>query len=194
VAAVRLICGVDEAGRGPLAGPVCAAAVVFDPARRAPAGIADSKVLSARERERMADIIKKKALAWSVAWASVEEIDGLNILQASLLAMRRAVESLSVSPHEVLFDGPHCPSLAFPVRAIVDGDAKVRVIAAASILAKTARDAEMRRLHGQFPQYGFDSHKGYPTPRHLLALRRYGVCEVYRRSFAPVREILERED
>jgi len=193
VAAVRLICGVDEAGRGPLAGPVCAAAVVFEPGRRAPAGIADSKVLCPRERERLSILIKDKALAWAVAWASVEEIDSLNILQASLLAMRRAVESLSVSPHEVLFDGPHCPLLALPVRGIVDGDAKVRVIAAASILAKTARDAEMCRLHGRFPQYGFDEHKGYPTPQHLRALRRHGVCEVYRRSFAPVREILERE-
>jgi len=143
VAAVRLICGVDEAGRGPLAGPVCAAAVVFDPSRRVPRGIADSKVLSVRERERVADIIKKKALAWSVAWASVEEIDSLNILQASLLAMRRAVESLSVPLDEVLLDGVHCPALAVPARAIVDGDAKVKVIAAASILAKTARDAEM---------------------------------------------------
>ena len=194
MAQVRLICGVDEAGRGPLAGPVCAAAVVFDPARRAPRGIADSKVLSSRERERLTILIKDRALAWAIAWASVEEIDSLNILQASLLAMRRAVELLSVSPHEVLFDGPHCPVLAVPVRAIVDGDARVRVIAAASILAKTARDAEMCRLHGQFPQYGFDAHKGYPTPQHLSALRRYGVCEVYRRSFAPVREILDRND
>ena len=194
MAAVRLICGVDEAGRGPLAGPVCAAAVVFEPGRRVPAGIADSKVLSACERERLADLIRKKALAWSVAWASVEEIDSLNILQASLLAMRRAVETLSVLPHEVLFDGSQCPMLAVPARAIVDGDAKVRVIGAASILAKTARDAEMCRLHGQFPQYGFDEHKGYPTPAHLRALRLHGVCEVYRRSFAPVREMLERED
>jgi ribonuclease HII len=191
VAAIRLICGVDEAGRGPLAGPVCAAAVVFEPGRRAPAGIADSKVLSPRERERLADLIRKRALAWSVAWASVEEIDSVNILQASLLAMRRAVETLSVLPHEVLFDGSQCPMLALPARAIVDGDAKVRVIAAASILAKTARDAEMRRLHERFPQYGFDEHKGYPTPRHLKALRRHGVCEVYRRTFAPVRLLLE---
>jgi ribonuclease HII len=192
VAAIRLICGVDEAGRGPLAGPVCAAAVIFEPGRRAPAGIADSKVLSSRERERLAVLIKSKALTWSVAWASVEEIDSLNILQASLLAMRRAVEALSVLPNEVLFDGSQCPMLAVPARAIVDGDAKVRVIAAASILAKTARDAEMRRLHDRFPQYGFDAHKGYPTPQHLSALRRYGVCEVYRRSFAPVREVLDR--
>jgi ribonuclease HII len=191
VAAIRLICGVDEAGRGPLAGPVYAAAVVFDPGRRAPAGIADSKVLSAAERERLAALIKERALAWSVAWASVEEIDRLNILQASLLAMRRAVESLSVLPHEVLFDGAHCPALAVPARAIVDGDAKVRVIAAASILAKTERDAEMLRLHQRFPQYGFDQHKGYPTRAHLRALRRHGVCEVYRRSFRPVRLLLE---
>jgi len=187
-----LICGVDEAGRGPLAGPVFAAAVVFNPGRRAPAGIADSKLLSAPERERLAALIKERALAWSVAWAEVEEIDRLNILQASLLAMRRAVESLAVLPHEVLFDGPRCPTLSVPARAIVDGDAKVRVIAAASILAKTERDAEMCRLHLRFPQYGFDEHKGYPTRAHLRALRRHGVCEVYRRSFAPVRELLER--
>jgi ribonuclease HII len=193
VAAARLICGVDEAGRGPLAGPVCAAAVVFEPGRRAPAGIADSKVLSARERERLADVIKKKALAWSVAWASVEEIDSLNILQASLLAMRRAVESLSILPDEVLLDGTYCPVLSVSARAIVDGDAKVKVIAAASILAKTARDAEMCRLHQCFPQYGFDEHKGYPTRAHLRALRRHGVCEVYRRSFRPVRLLLEND-
>jgi ribonuclease HII len=192
VAAVGLICGVDEAGRGPLAGPVFAAAVVFHPGRRAPNGIADSKLLSAPARERLAVVIKARSLAWAVAWASVEEIDALNILQASLLAMRRAVETLGVAPDEVLLDGSHCPELAVPARAVVDGDAKVKVIAAASILAKTARDAEMRRLHERFPQYGFDAHKGYPTPRHLRALRRYGVCEVYRRSFAPVREMLER--
>jgi ribonuclease HII len=192
VAAVGLICGVDEAGRGPLAGPVFAAAVVFHPGRRAPNGIADSKLLSAPARERLAVVIKARSLAWAVAWASVEEIDALNILQASLLAMRRAVETLWLAPDEVLLDGSHCPELAVPARAVVDGDAKVKVIAAASILAKTARDAEMRRLHERFPQYGFDAHKGYPTPRHLRALRRYGVCEVYRRSFAPVREMLER--
>jgi len=193
VVAARLICGVDEAGRGPLAGPVFAAAVVFPPDRRAPKGIADSKLLSAPQRERLAGIIKERALVWAVAWASVEEIDRLNILQASLLAMRRAVESLAVTPDEVWLDGPHCPELAVPARGIVDGDAKIKVISAASILAKTARDAEMRRLHERFPQYGFDEHKGYPTPLHLRALRRHGVCEVYRRSFAPVRELLERE-
>lgn len=192
MAETRLICGVDEAGRGPLAGPVFAAAVVFHPGKRAPNGIADSKLLSARRRERLAGVIKARALVWAVAWASVEEIDALNILQASLLAMRRAVESLGVSPDEVLLDGSHCPQLAFPARAVVDGDATVKVISAASILAKTARDAEMRRLHERFPQYGFDVHKGYPTPEHLRALRRYGVCEAYRRSFAPVRELLGR--
>ena len=192
MAAPRLICGVDEAGRGPLAGPVFAAAVVFLPGRRAPNGIADSKLLSARQRERLSGVIKERSLGWAVAWASVEEIDRLNILQASLLAMRRAVESLSVAPDEVLLDGAHCPELAIPARAVVDGDARIKVISAASILAKTARDAEMHRLHERFPQYGFDEHKGYPTPRHLKALRRYGVCEAYRRSFAPVRAMLER--
>ena len=191
MAAGRLICGVDEAGRGPLAGPVYAAAVIFTPGKRVPAGIADSKVMSARKRERLAAVIKERALAWSVAWASVEEIDHMNILQASLLAMQRAVESLSISPHEVLVDGRHCPALLIPARAIVDGDAKIKVIAAASILAKTERDAEMCRLHRQFPHYGFDEHKGYPTPEHLEALRRHGVCEVYRRSFGPVRELLD---
>lgn len=193
MAAGYLICGVDEAGRGPLAGPVCAAAVVFDTGGRAPAGIADSKALSVRRRERLAIAIKEAALAWSVAWASVEEIDRLNILQASLLAMRRAVESLSRAPDEVLVDGLHCPRLSMPARAIVKGDAKVMVIAAASILAKTERDAEMWRLHLRFPQYGFDRHKGYPTAAHLEALRRHGVCEVYRRSFRPVRQLLDRE-
>ena len=194
MAAGRLICGVDEAGRGPLAGPVYAAAVILAPGKRAPAGIADSKTLSPSRRERLAAVIKRKALAWSVAWASVEEIDRLNILQASLLAMRRAVESLSIAPDEVLLDGMHCPALAVPARAIVDGDAKIKVIAAASILAKTERDSEMYRLHERFPQYGFDEHKGYPTPEHLEALRRHGVCEIYRRSFAPVRELLEGGD
>jgi ribonuclease HII len=159
-----------------------------------PNGIADSKLLGARRRERIAGVIKERALVWAVAWASVEEIDSLNILQASLLAMKRAVESLTLAPDEVLLDGAHCPALSVPARAVIDGDAKVKVIAAASILAKTARDAEMCRLHERFPQYGFDEHKGYPTPRHLEALRRYGVCEVYRRTFAPVRDVLERGD
>jgi ribonuclease HII len=194
VAPARLICGVDEAGRGPLAGPVYAAAVVFRPQGRAPRGIADSKVLSPRVREGLARRIKERALAWSVAWASVEEIDRLNVLQASLLAMKRAVESLAIAPHEVWIDGLHLPELALPTRGVVDGDARIKVISAASIIAKTERDAEMRRLHERFPQYGFDQHKGYPTPEHLRALRKYGACEIYRRSFAPVREILERGD
>ena len=192
MAPARLICGVDEAGRGPLAGPVFAAAVVFPPGRRAPKGTADSKLLGVAQRVRLAEAIKQRSLAWAVAWASVEEIDALNILQASLLAMRRAVESLGVVPDEVLLDGEHCPALNIPARGVVDGDAKIKVISAASILAKTARDDEMRRLHERFPQYGFAEHKGYPTPQHLEALRRYGVCEVYRRSFAPVRALIER--
>lgn len=194
MASARLICGVDEAGRGPLAGPVYAAAVVFRPQGRAPRGIADSKVLSPGVREVLARRIKERALAWSVAWASVEEIDRLNVLQASLLAMKRAVESLAIPPHEVWIDGLHLPELALPTRGVVDGDARIKVISAASIIAKTERDAEMRRLHERFPQYGFDQHKGYPTPEHLRALRKYGACEIYRRSFAPVREILERGD
>jgi len=190
VAPGRLICGVDEAGRGPLAGPVYAAAVVFRSTRSVPRGIADSKALTERRRESLARAIKEAALAWSVASASVEEIDRLNILQASLLAMRRAVEALPVVPHEALVDGPHCPQLAVPVRAIIGGDAKLKCIGAASIIAKTERDAEMLRLHERFPQYGFDRHKGYPTPAHLDALRRHGICEAYRRSFAPVMRLV----
>lgn len=184
-----LICGVDEAGRGPLAGPVFAAAVVLDPARPI-TGLADSKVLSAKRRVALAESIRTRSLAWAVAFATVEEIDRLNILRATLLAMRRAVERLSLTPTRVLVDGLHCPDIGLPVRAIIGGDATVAAISAASILAKTGRDAEMLRLHERFPQYGFDRHKGYPTPGHLDALRRQGVCEVHRRSFAPVRKIL----
>jgi len=190
----RLVCGIDEAGRGPLAGPVYAAAVVFDSRRRAPRGIRDSKLLDAAERERLAAAIRSTALGWAVGWASVEEIDKLNILQASLLAMRRAVQSLPLIPDEALIDGMHCPPLGCPTRAIVDGDATVKVIGAASILAKTERDAEMCRLHERFPQYGFDRHKGYATEEHLAALRRYGPCEAYRRSFAPVKDLLNGRD
>jgi len=186
-----LICGVDEAGRGPLAGPVFAAAVILDPARRV-AGLADSKALSARRREALAAEIRSGALAWSVASASVEEIDALNILQASLLAMRRAVEGLAFAPAEVLVDGLHCPALAVPARSIVRGDATVAGIAAASILAKVARDADMFALHCAHPVYGFDRHKGYPTAAHLTALREHGVCAAHRRSFAPVRVLLDR--
>lgn len=184
-----LICGVDEAGRGPLAGPVYAAAVVLD-ATRPIAGLADSKILSEKRRTALAESIRTRALAWAVAFATVEEIDRLNILRASLLAMRRAVEQLSLTPTEVLVDGLHCPEIDLRVRAIIGGDATVAAISAASILAKTGRDAEMLRLHDRFPQYGFDRHKGYPTPEHLDALRRHGVCEIHRRTFAPVRKML----
>jgi len=186
-------CGVDEAGRGPLAGPVFAAAVILDPAK-AIAGLADSKTLSAAARERLAAEIKAYSLAWAVAFASVQEIDELNILRATLLAMRRAVEALAVLPDEVLVDGLHCPKLTIPARAIVRGDASVRQISAASILAKTARDATMRALHLQYPQYGMDRHKGYPTAEHLQAIERFGVTPVHRRTYAPVRAVLSAKE
>ena len=184
-----LICGADEAGRGPLAGPVFAAAVILDPARPID-GLDDSKKLSAKRREILADAIKQRALAWAICCASVEEIDRLNILVASLLAMQRAVAALDVTPAEVLVDGLHCPRLAIPTRAIVRGDSLVSAISAASILAKTARDAEMQRLHAHYPQYGFDRHKGYPTADHMDALKAHGASAIHRRSFAPVREAL----
>lgn len=187
---MKLICGVDEAGRGPLAGPVFAAAVILD-ATRPIAGLADSKQLTARQREVLAPRIRLVAVAWAVASASVEEIDEINILQASLLAMRRAVEKLDVTPARVLVDGLHRPQLSMPVKAIVRGDATVAVISAASILAKVVRDSEMLALHHQHPQYGFDRHKGYPTRAHLDALRTYGITAAHRRSFAPVRALLE---
>ncbi len=188
-AAPERVCGVDEAGRGPIAGPVFAAAVLLDPRRRI-AGLKDSKLLSAERREALADAIRGRALAWAVASASVEEIDRLNILQASLLAMRRAVEALAVAPREAWIDGDQCPSLGCAVRAVIGGDRRVRQISAASILAKTARDAEMRRLHQRFPHYGLDRHKGYATREHLARLARYGACEIHRRSFAPVRLVV----
>jgi ribonuclease HII len=184
-----LVCGVDEAGRGPLAGPVFAACVILDPSRPL-RGLADSKQLTPERREQLALRIRERALAFAVASASVEEIDRINILQATLTAMRRAVDALGVAPAEVVIDGNRCPELRFPSRAIVDGDAKVRVIAAASILAKTARDAFMLEVHGGYPQYGFDRHKGYATREHLAALRLHGVSPHHRRSFAPVRELL----
>ena len=185
-----MICGVDEAGRGPLAGPVYAAAVILDPARPIP-GIADSKTLAEKKRERLAEDIRRWALAWAVASASVEEIDRLNILQATLLAMARAVAALPVRPAEVLVDGNRCPRLDVPVKAIVGGDATVAEISAASILAKTARDAEMRLLHERYPVYGLDKHKGYGTAEHLAALRRHGPAPFHRRTFAPVRALLQ---
>ena len=178
-----IVCGVDEAGRGPLAGPVYAGAVILDPARRVN-GLADSKILTAERRDTLALRIKDRAVAWSVAFATVEEIDRLNIFHASMLAMRRAVEALGVSPTEVLVDGKSVPpGLNCAARAIVDGDAKEKPISAASILAKTARDAEMTALHDRYPQYGFDKHKGYGTAEHLEALGRVGPCEIHRKSF-----------
>lgn len=186
-----LICGVDEAGRGPLAGPVSAAAVILDPAYLIP-GLNDSKILTERQRERLAPLIRERALAWAVAYASVEEIDSLNILQATLLAMRRAVLALKITPQQVLVDGLYCPETGIPSLAIVKGDSKVAAISAASILAKTARDALMLKLHERHPVYGFDVHKGYPTAAHLAALHEHGVSDVHRRSFKPVRLLIER--
>ena len=186
---VILICGVDEAGRGPLAGPVSAAAVILDVSRPIE-GLADSKKLSEKQRNRLAPIIRERALAWAVAYAEVAEIDALTILQATLLAMKRAVLALHIQPQQVLVDGLYCPQTGIASQAIVKGDSKVAAISAASILAKTARDELMLKLHEQYPQYGFDGHKGYPTAAHLAALREHGISEVHRRSFRPVRELL----
>jgi ribonuclease HII len=186
---ILLICGVDEAGRGPLAGPVSAAAVILDPANPIE-GLADSKKLSEKHRDRLAPIIRERALAWAVAYAEVGEIDELNILQATLLAMKRAVLALHIKPQQVLVDGLYCPQTGIPSQAIVKGDSKVAAISAASILAKTARDELMLKLHAQYPLYGFDGHKGYPTAAHIAALREHGVSDVHRRSFRPVRELL----
>ncbi len=184
-----VVCGVDEAGRGPLAGPVVAAAVILDP-RRPIAGLNDSKKLSARRREALAAEIRGQALAWAVAAASVEEIDRINILQASLLAMQRAVAALpdghGLASGLVMIDGNRCPQLPYPVEAVVGGDGRIAAIAAASILAKTVRDAGMVELHAAYPQYGFDRHMGYPTAQHLAALREHGASPEHRRSFAPV--------
>ena len=184
-----MICGVDEAGRGPLAGPVFAAAVIFGPETTIP-GVADSKALTPAKRDKLAVSIRDLSLAWAVAQASVEEIDRLNILQASLLAMRRAVLALNVTPTLVMVDGNQRPNLDYPTQTVVRGDASVPEISAASILAKTARDCEMLRLHACYPQYGLDRHKGYPTAAHLQAIRLYGVCDIHRRSFAPVRRAI----
>ena len=189
-AGLILLCGVDEAGRGPLCGPVVAAAVILDPARPID-GLNDSKKLSERARERLAPLIRERALAWAIAEASVDEIDQLNILHASLLAMQRAVAGLGIAPTGVLIDGNRCPQLPYPARAIVKGDATEPSISAASILAKTARDETMRVLDAQWPQYGLAAHKGYPTPAHLQALQQHGVADFYRHSFAPVRRLLD---
>ena len=185
-----IVCGVDEAGRGPLAGPVYAAAVILDP-RRPIAGLKDSKLLGEKKRTFLQREIQRHSRAWAVAFATVEEIDRLNILQATLLAMRRAVERLDTPPDEAWIDGNRCPKLSCRAKAIVQGDRLHAVISAASILAKTARDAEMRSMHQRFPQYGFDRHKGYPTAGHLESLGRHGPCEIHRRSFEPVRVLLK---
>jgi ribonuclease HII len=190
-ASLDRLAGVDEVGRGPLAGPVVAAAVILD-ADAPIEGLRDSKALTARRREVLADVIRERALSWSVGRADVEEIDRLNILQASLLAMRRAVEGLKFTPEGVLVDGRHCPSLSLPVQAVVGGDDRVPAISAASILAKVVRDHEMVECDRRYPGYGFARHKGYATRAHLQALRRLGASPLHRRSFAPVRQQLER--
>ena len=184
-----LVAGVDEAGRGPLAGPVVAAAVILDdlkPIR----GLADSKALTARRRAALFDEIRAKALACCIAEASVDEIDRLNILQATLLAMQRAVAGLRLVPHHVLVDGNRLPVLKMPATAIVQGDSKVPAISAASILAKVHRDRLCEALHADYPAYNFAGHKGYPTAEHLAALRQHGACPAHRRSYAPVRAVV----
>jgi ribonuclease HII len=183
------VAGVDEAGMSPLAGPVAAAAVVFAPGCRIP-GVDDSKKLDAGTRDRLAEAIKGIAVAWAVGFATVEEIDTLNIYWAGLLAMRRAVEGLSTTPQHLLIDARHLKDLAIPQQRIVRGDAKCLTIAAASILAKVARDAHMHKLEAEYPGYGFSMHKGYPVSQHLAALRKLGASPAHRRSFAPVRSVL----
>lgn len=182
--------GVDEAGRGPLAGAVYAAAVILDPARPI-VGLADSKVLNASRREQLAQLVREQALAWCIACASVQEIDRLNILKATLLAMQRAVDGLAVAPQLALVDGNQPPRLRCAVQTVVKGDQTVPAISAASILAKTARDADLMRLHALYPQYAFDRHKGYGTAEHLSLLRQHGPCPEHRRSFAPVKAMLQ---
>lgn len=183
-----LVCGVDEAGRGPLAGPVVAAAVILNPAAPRIRGLDDSKALSPATREKLFDRIIERSLAYCVASASVDEIDTLNILHATMLAMQRAVQGLAVTPALVQVDGNRCPALSVRSEAVIGGDALVPSISAASILAKVTRDRMMHALHDEFPHYGFDAHVGYGTPRHLAALRLHGPCMHHRRSFAPVRK------
>lgn len=184
-----LIAGVDEVGRGPIAGPVVAAAVILDPDSPVH-GLMDSKKLSPKKRESLALQIQDKALAWSLGRAEVEEIDEINILQASLLAMTRAVEGLAMAPQKALVDGNKCPAMYCDVEAIVGGDATVPAISAASIIAKVARDNEMLGWHDRYPDYGLDRHKGYPTAMHLQALRDNGASPIHRRSFGPVKKVL----
>ncbi|CUB04982.1 ribonuclease HII [Marinomonas fungiae] len=186
-----LVAGADEAGRGPLAGDVVAAAVILDPENPI-VGLNDSKKLSEKKREALFDEIQTKALAFSVARASVDEIDELNILHASMLAMKRAIETLSVPAEHALIDGNRIPKeLPCPAEAVVKGDARHAAIAAASILAKVTRDREIVALDAQYPEYGFAKHKGYPTAVHLAAIQEHGVCDIHRRSFGPVKRILE---
>lgn len=188
---LRLVAGVDEVGRGPLAGAVVAAAVILDPARPI-TGLADSKKLTEARREALVPIIQEYALAWALGRAEVEEIDSLNILQASLLAMRRAVLALQVMPEFALIDGNRCPELPCPAEAVIKGDSRVAAISAASILAKVARDREMVVLDVQYPGYGLAQHKGYPSKAHLAALEALGVSPLHRRTFGPVRRLIER--
>jgi ribonuclease HII len=185
------VAGVDEAGRGPLAGPVVAGAVILDPENPI-AGLDDSKRLSASRRERLFDEIQEKALAWSVASATVAEIDSINILQATMLAMQRAVNALLPMAEYALIDGNRCPELSCPARAIVKGDSKVAAISAASIMAKVTRDREMQVLDMKYPGYGLAQHKGYPSKAHIAALELLGVTPIHRRSYAPVRKVLEK--
>ena len=188
-----LLCGVDEAGRGPLAGAVFAAAVVLDPKRPRINNLLDSKMLDAELREKLSERIKERALAWAIASASVQEIDTINILRASLLAMKRAVESLGMQPDEVCVDGNMLPPIDGRCRAIVKGDQLLAAISAASILAKVARDAEMTALAARYPGYGVARHQGYSTPEHLAALRHLGPCDIHRRSFEPVQVLLQKD-
>lgn len=187
---MELECGVDEVGRGPLAGPVVAAAVILDPAQPI-AGLDDSKRLTERRRQMLDSEIRERALAWALGRAEPEEIDRINILQASLLAMTRAVAALSVQPDRALVDGNRLPKLTIPARAIVGGDGLIPSIGAASIVAKVARDAEMCRMGEDYPGYGFEKHKGYPTRQHLLAMAELGVTSIHRRSFSPVKKIIK---
>jgi len=188
-----LVAGVDEAGRGPLAGPVFAAAVILDPLRPI-VGLADSKTLSENKRDSLYILIKEAALSWSIAAASVEEIDRLNILQATLLAMQRAVQGLSIQPEEVLVDGNRLPDLTMPAQAIVKGDSKVQAISAASILAKVERDKLMLDYHQRYPDFSFHLHKGYGTKQHLAEIERFGFLEIHRRTFNPVKTMLMRQE
>jgi ribonuclease HII len=188
-----LVAGVDEAGRGPLAGPVVAAAVILDPLRPID-GLADSKLLGERKRDSLFEIIKVCSLAWSVAIASVEEIDELNILQATLLAMRRAVLGLAIQPEKVLIDGNHLPDLPVPARAIVKGDSKVKAISAASIMAKVVRDGIMNDYYKQYPDFSFHQHKGYGTKQHLAEIEQFGFLLIHRKTFNPVKTMIIRQN